>query len=60
MPAFAPNVFELELATVWLAVTLPDVHVNPYQSQAGVQTVPMPGVTSFESQVLRDTSRHLR
>jgi hypothetical protein len=45
MPAFAPNVFELELATAWFGGDLPDVHVNPHQSHTGVQTVPVPEVT---------------
>jgi hypothetical protein len=45
MPTFAPKTFELEVVTVWLAVTLPDLHVNPHQSHTGVQTVPVPEVT---------------
>ena len=52
MPAFAPNALELELADL-LAVTVPDVQVNPHQSQAGVQIVPGPTVTAFERLVLR-------
>ena len=36
-----------------LAVTVPDVQVNPHQNQAGVQIVPGPTVTVFERLVER-------
>ena len=53
MPAFAPNAFDLEVSTDWLAVTVPDVQVNPHQSQIGVQIVPGLTVIVFERLVSR-------
>jgi hypothetical protein len=47
-PPFTPNAFELSLVMVWLAVTIPDVQLNPHQTQDGVQLVFVPEVKGFE------------
>ena len=53
IPAFAPNEFKLEITGGWLGFTMPDVQLYPNQRQTGVQILPVPDGTCWESQVLR-------
>jgi hypothetical protein len=48
-PPLPPKAVEPALNRVWSSETNPDWQVNPHQSQAGLQTVPAPTMTSRES-----------
>jgi hypothetical protein len=53
IPPFAPKAFDVELTGGWLGLTTPDVQAYPNQRHTGVQMLPEPELTSFDSHVLR-------